>query len=44
MTLMGLLEENLRLPLVPVTEKTRARVREVLVETGLLKEATNVAA
>ena len=44
MALMGLLEENLRLPLVPVTEKTRARVREVLVETGLLKEATNVAA
>jgi 4-hydroxy-tetrahydrodipicolinate synthase len=44
MTLMGLLEENLRLPLVPVTDKTRARVREVLVETGLLKEATNVAA
>src|SRR5579885_130663 len=44
MTLMGLLEENLRLPLVPVTEKTRARVREVLVESGLLKEATNVAA
>jgi 4-hydroxy-tetrahydrodipicolinate synthase len=44
MALMGLLEENLRLPLVPVTEKTRARVREVLVESGLLKEATNVAA
>jgi 4-hydroxy-tetrahydrodipicolinate synthase len=44
MALMGLLEENLRLPLVPVTDKTRARVREVLVESGLLKEATNVAA
>jgi 4-hydroxy-tetrahydrodipicolinate synthase len=44
MALMGLLEENLRLPLVPVTEKTRARMREVLAESGLLKEATNVAA
>lgn len=44
MALMRLLEENLRLPLVPVTEKTRARVREVLIESGLLKEATNVAA
>ncbi|HST51196.1 MAG TPA: 4-hydroxy-tetrahydrodipicolinate synthase [Pyrinomonadaceae bacterium] len=43
MALMGLLEEYLRLPLVPVTEKSRARVREVLEESGLLKEATNVA-
>src|SRR5436305_10556389 len=43
MALMGLLEENLRLPLVPVTDKTRARVREVLEESGLFKEATNVA-
>ena len=30
MALMGLLEENLRLPLVPVQEKTRTRLREVL--------------
>ncbi len=44
MALMGLLEENLRLPLVPVTEKTRARVREVLTESGLLGESTHVAA
>ena len=44
MALMGLLEENLRLPLVPVTEKSRARVREVLTELGLLKETTHVAA
>ena len=43
LALMGLLEENLRLPLVPVTEKTRARVREVLRELGLLEE-THVAA
>ena len=44
MALMGLLEENLRLPLVPVTEKSRALVREVLTELGLLKETTHVAA
>ena len=44
MALMGLLEENLRLPLVPVAEKTRGRVREVLGELGLLGESTHVAA
>jgi len=44
LALMGLLEENLRLPLVPVTEKTRARVREVLEETGLLEGRSHVAA
>ena len=44
MALMGLLEENLRLPLVPVTEATRARVREVLEEAGLLEEGSHVAA
>jgi 4-hydroxy-tetrahydrodipicolinate synthase len=44
MALMNLLEENLRLPLVPVTDETRGRVREVLVELGLLEESTHVAA
>jgi 4-hydroxy-tetrahydrodipicolinate synthase len=44
LALMGLLEENLRLPLVPVTDKSRARVAEVLVELGLLKETGHVAA
>jgi 4-hydroxy-tetrahydrodipicolinate synthase len=44
LALMGLLEENLRLPLVPVTDETRSRVREVLVELGLLEESTHVAA
>jgi hypothetical protein len=43
MALMGLLEENLRLPLVPVQEKTRARMREILAELGLLKESHVVA-
>jgi 4-hydroxy-tetrahydrodipicolinate synthase len=44
LALMGLIEENLRLPLVPVTEKTRERVREVLGGLGLLEESTHVAA
>jgi 4-hydroxy-tetrahydrodipicolinate synthase len=44
MALLGLLEENLRLPLVPVTEQTRGRVREVLGELGLLEETTHVTA
>jgi len=44
MALMGLLEENLRLPLVPVQEKTRNRMREILTEVGLLKETSHAAA
>jgi 4-hydroxy-tetrahydrodipicolinate synthase len=44
LALMGLLEENLRLPLVPVTEKTRGRVREVLSGLGLLGETSHVTA
>jgi 4-hydroxy-tetrahydrodipicolinate synthase len=44
LALMGLIEENLRLPLVPVGEKTRARMREVLAELGLPKETTHAAA
>ncbi|HZI17652.1 MAG TPA: 4-hydroxy-tetrahydrodipicolinate synthase [Pyrinomonadaceae bacterium] len=45
MKMMGLLEaETLRLPLVPVGEETRGRVREVLEELGLLEEAGHVSA
>lgn len=44
MALMGLLEENLRLPLVPVGEQTREQVRACLRELGLLEETTHVAA
>jgi 4-hydroxy-tetrahydrodipicolinate synthase len=44
LALMGLLEENLRLPLVPVEEQSRARVREVLRVLGLLEGTTHVAA
>ncbi|MEP7149902.1 MAG: 4-hydroxy-tetrahydrodipicolinate synthase [Acidobacteriota bacterium] len=34
---MGLLEENLRLPLVSVTKETQAKLRAVMKEGGLLK-------
>ena len=44
LALMGLLEENLRLPLVPVQEKTRNRMREILIEVGLLKETSHAVA
>lgn len=44
MAAIGLIEENLRLPLVPVQEKTRARLREVLTELGLMKETTHAIA
>jgi 4-hydroxy-tetrahydrodipicolinate synthase len=37
LAMMGLIEENFRLPLVPISEKSRERVREVLVELGLMK-------
>lgn len=39
MAMMGLLEENFRLPLVPITEKSRARIREVITDLGLLETA-----
>jgi 4-hydroxy-tetrahydrodipicolinate synthase len=39
MAMMRLLEENFRLPLVPIQETSRARIREVIVELGLLESA-----
>ncbi len=39
MAMMGLLEENFRLPLVPITEKSQGRIREVIGELGLLESA-----
>jgi 4-hydroxy-tetrahydrodipicolinate synthase len=39
MALMGLLEENFRLPLVPIQEKSRTLIREVIAELGLLESA-----
>jgi len=44
LAMMGLIEEKLRLPLVPVQEKSRARLREVLQEIGLLKGTSHAAA
>jgi 4-hydroxy-tetrahydrodipicolinate synthase len=44
MTLLGLLSENLRLPLVPVQEKTRERLKEILLELGLFKETSHATA
>ena len=39
MAMMGLLEENFRLPMVPIQEKSRARIREVIAELGILESA-----
>lgn len=44
MKLLNVIEENFRLPLVPVEERTRARLRDVLTELGLLKGASHVTA
>ncbi len=44
MAMMGLIEENFRLPLVPVQEKTRARLREILIALGALKETAHATA
>lgn len=37
LTMMGLLEENLRLPLVPLTDTSRLKVEKCLKEVGLIK-------
>ncbi|MDX6529476.1 MAG: 4-hydroxy-tetrahydrodipicolinate synthase [Blastocatellia bacterium] len=37
MAMLGLLDENFRLPLVPIQEKSRTRIHEVLTELGLLE-------
>jgi 4-hydroxy-tetrahydrodipicolinate synthase len=41
LAMMDLIGENYRLPLVPIQDKSRARLREVLAELGLLKEASH---
>ena|SRR5256885_11149593 len=43
LALMGLIEEHLRLPLVPVQEQTRAHLRGILVALGLLKGTSHAA-
>src|SRR5438093_1312446 len=37
MVMMGLLEENFRLPLVPIQEKSRDKIRAVLADLGVLE-------
>jgi 4-hydroxy-tetrahydrodipicolinate synthase len=37
MAMMGLLEENFRLPLVPIQEKSRDKIRAVLADLGVLE-------
>jgi 4-hydroxy-tetrahydrodipicolinate synthase len=37
LAMMGLIEENFRLPLVPISEQSRERVREALTALGLVK-------
>ena len=44
MAMMGLLEENFRLPLVPIQEKSRARIRKVIAEVGLGREKAHATA
>jgi 4-hydroxy-tetrahydrodipicolinate synthase len=44
MAMMGLLEENFRLPMVPIQEKSRASIRAVLAELGLVKETAHATA
>jgi 4-hydroxy-tetrahydrodipicolinate synthase len=41
LAMMNLIGENYRLPLVPIEEKSRAALRAVLIELGLLKEASH---
>ncbi|HET7296288.1 MAG TPA: 4-hydroxy-tetrahydrodipicolinate synthase [Gemmatimonadales bacterium] len=44
MALMGLLDERFRLPLVPVQDRTRTRLREILQDLGIPSRAAHVAA
>jgi 4-hydroxy-tetrahydrodipicolinate synthase len=43
LAMMNLIGENYRLPLVPIEEKSRAALRMVLAELGLLKESSQAA-
>lgn len=40
MAMCGMLEESYRLPLVPLSEGNRTKLRQVLVETGFLQESS----
>jgi len=41
LAMMNLIGENYRLPLVPIQESSRARLRDVMSDLGLLKEASH---
>ncbi|HUE81364.1 MAG TPA: 4-hydroxy-tetrahydrodipicolinate synthase [Pyrinomonadaceae bacterium] len=44
LAMMGLIEENYRLPLLPIQEKSRERLREVLIDLDLIKESSHATA
>ena len=44
LAMMGLIEENYRLPLVPIQEQSKTQVRAVITELGLLKGSSHAAA
>lgn len=44
LAMMKVIDENYRLPLVPIQENSRAQLRAVLIELGLLKEASHATA
>ena len=44
LAMMGLIEETYRLPLVPISEQSKTKLRPVLAELGLLKETSHAAA
>lgn len=44
LAMMGLIEEYYRLPLVPLQDKSRVHLREVLVKLGMIQETSDVAA
>lgn len=44
LAMMGLIEENFRLPLVPIQEKNRGPLRQVLLDLNLLKESSHASA
>lgn len=44
LAMMGLIEESYRLPLVPINEQSKTKLRAVIAELGLLKETSHAAA
>ena len=44
LAMMGLIEESYRLPLVPINEQNKIKLRTVIAELGLLKETSHAAA